>query len=59
MERLARFRRQARRACDRKRRYKYGVHLPNPRYDAQDVAASLTRIGFETIVGLDLEGRDG
>jgi hypothetical protein len=55
MERPARFRRQARRACDRKRRYKYGVHLPNPRCDAQDVAASLTRIGFETIVGVDLD----
>jgi hypothetical protein len=35
--------------------YKNAVHLPNPRNDAQDVAASLTRIGFETIVGLDLD----
>ena len=35
--------------------YKNAVHLPNPRNDAQDVAASLTRIGFETIVGVDLD----
>src|SRR3984893_1725618 len=35
--------------------YENAVHLPNPRNDAQDVAAALTRIGFETIVGLDLD----
>jgi Caspase domain len=35
--------------------YQNAVHLPNPRNDAQDVAASLTRTGFETIVGLDLD----
>jgi uncharacterized caspase-like protein len=35
--------------------YKNAVHLPNPRNDAQDAAASLTRTGFETIVGLDLD----
>jgi hypothetical protein len=35
--------------------YKNAVHVPNPRNDAQDVAASLTRIGFETIVGVDLD----
>jgi uncharacterized caspase-like protein len=35
--------------------YKNAVHLPNPRNDAQDVAASLARTGFETIVGLDLD----
>src|ERR1019366_808102 len=28
--------------------YKNAVHLPNPRNDAQDVAASLARTGFET-----------
>lgn len=34
--------------------YQNAVHLPNPRNDAQDVADALTRSGFETIVGLDL-----
>lgn len=29
--------------------------LPNPRNDAQDVAAALKRSGFETIVGVDLD----
>lgn len=29
--------------------------LPNRRHDAEDVAAALKRIGFETIVGLDLD----
>jgi hypothetical protein len=35
--------------------YQNAVHLPNPRNDAEDVAASLTHTGFETIVGLDLD----
>jgi Caspase domain len=35
--------------------YRNAVHLPNPGNDAQDVAASLTRTGFETMVGLDLD----
>ena len=29
--------------------------LPNPRNDAEDVAAALKRSGFETIVGIDLD----
>jgi TPR repeat protein len=35
--------------------YTQAPHLPNPGHDAQDVAAALKRIGFETIVGLDLD----
>src|SRR5712672_2068045 len=35
--------------------YRNAAHLPNPRNDAQDVAAALTRTGFETVVGLDLD----
>ena len=35
--------------------YKNALHLPNPRNDAEDVAAALTRIGFETILGLDVD----
>jgi hypothetical protein len=35
--------------------YQSGPLLPNPRNDAQDVAASLQRSGFETIVGVDLD----
>lgn len=29
--------------------------LPNPRNDAEDVAAALKRSGFETFIGLDLD----
>jgi uncharacterized caspase-like protein len=32
-----------------------GVGDPNPPNDAQDVAAALKRLDFETIVGLDLD----
>ena len=35
--------------------YQHSSRLPNPRNDAEDVAAALTRIGFETILGLDLD----
>lgn len=35
--------------------YKNAATLQNPRNDATDVADTLTRIGFETIVGLDLD----
>jgi hypothetical protein len=38
--------------------YKNAPTLQNPRNDAQDVSAALQRLGFETIVGLDLD-RDG
>jgi hypothetical protein len=34
--------------------YARAPHLPNPAHDAEDVAAALKRIGFETIVGTDL-----
>ena len=34
--------------------YAYAPHLPNPPHDAEDVAAALKRVGFETIMGLDL-----
>jgi formylglycine-generating enzyme required for sulfatase activity len=34
--------------------YQNSPRLPNPRNDAEDVAASLQRSGFETIVGLDM-----
>lgn len=35
--------------------YASAPRLPNPRNDAEDVAAALKRSGFETIVGLDLD----
>src|SRR5215470_2416523 len=35
--------------------YQNATPLPNPRNDAEDVAAALKRVGFETIVGLDLD----
>jgi len=35
--------------------YRNAPPLPNPRNDAEDVAAALKRTGFETIVGLDLD----
>jgi carboxyl-terminal processing protease len=35
--------------------YQNAPRLPNPRNDAQDVAAALKRVGFDTIVGLDLD----
>ena len=35
--------------------YRNAPALPNPRNDAQDVGAALTRTGFETIVGIDLD----
>lgn len=35
--------------------YRNATPLPNPRNDAQDVAAALTRTGFETIIGIDLD----
>lgn len=35
--------------------YRHANVLPNPRNDAEDVAAALKRSGFETVVGLDLD----
>jgi Caspase domain len=35
--------------------YSSAPRLPNPRNDAGDVASTLKRNGFETIVGLDLD----
>jgi formylglycine-generating enzyme required for sulfatase activity len=35
--------------------YKNATRLPNPRNDAEDIAAALKRKGFETIVGFDLD----
>src|ERR1700741_2080722 len=35
--------------------YRSTTRLANTRNDAQDVAAALKRIGFDTIAGLDLE----
>lgn len=35
--------------------YARGPYLPNPVHDAEDVAASLKRSGFEIIVGTDLD----
>jgi hypothetical protein len=35
--------------------YKNAPQLPNPKNDAQDVAAALKRTDFETILGLDLD----
>jgi hypothetical protein len=34
--------------------YKYAPHLPNPAHDAEDVAAALNRMGFQTILEIDL-----
>ena len=34
--------------------YAYAPHLPNPAHDAEDVAAALNRIGFQTILEIDL-----
>jgi len=38
--------------------YAHAEHLPNPVHDAQDVAAALKRIGFETILETDLDQND-
>ena len=35
--------------------YSSAARLPNPRNDAEDVAATVKRNGFETIVGFDLD----
>jgi len=35
--------------------YKNTTRLPNPKNDAEDVAAALNRLGFETVVGIDLD----
>jgi carboxyl-terminal processing protease len=35
--------------------YANASRLPNPGNDARDVAATLTRLGFDTILGLDLD----
>ncbi|MGO9007064.1 MAG: SUMF1/EgtB/PvdO family nonheme iron enzyme [Beijerinckiaceae bacterium] len=35
--------------------YAHAPLLPNPRHDAEDVAASLKRTGFDTILGTDLD----
>ena len=35
--------------------YANASRLPNPGNDARDVAAALTRLGFDTILGLDLD----
>jgi hypothetical protein len=35
--------------------YKNAIALPNPRHDAEDVSAGLKRVGFDVIVGLDLD----
>jgi uncharacterized caspase-like protein len=35
--------------------YQNATALPNPPNDARDVSAALTRTGFETIVGIDLD----
>ena len=35
--------------------YAHTTPLPNPRNDAEDIAAALKRSGFETIVGIDLD----
>jgi len=35
--------------------YKNTTRLPNPKNDAEDVAAALNRLGFETVVGVDLD----
>ena len=38
--------------------YEKAETLPNPKNDAEDVAAALKRAGFETIVGIDLSKTD-
>ena len=38
--------------------YEKAETLPNPKNDAEDVAAALKRAGFETIVGIDLNKTD-
>src|SRR5262249_2825674 len=35
--------------------YRNATPLPNPRHDAEDVAAALRRAGFETVLGTDLD----
>jgi uncharacterized caspase-like protein len=35
--------------------YAHAPHLPNPAHDANDVAAALKRVGFDTIVETDLD----
>ncbi|MGP0060826.1 MAG: caspase domain-containing protein [Beijerinckiaceae bacterium] len=35
--------------------YAHSEHLPNPPHDAEDVAAALKRVGFDTILGTDLD----
>jgi uncharacterized caspase-like protein len=35
--------------------YAHVPQLPNPSHDAKEVAAALQRIGFQTIVGIDLD----
>jgi uncharacterized caspase-like protein len=35
--------------------YAHAPHLPNPRHDADDVAAALKRLDFDTIQGIDLD----
>jgi uncharacterized caspase-like protein len=35
--------------------YRHAGLLPNPRHDAEDVSVQLRAIGFETIVGVDLD----
>lgn len=35
--------------------YAHAPHLPNPTHDAEGVAAALRRIGFDTILGVDLD----
>src|ERR1700691_2672347 len=35
--------------------YAHAPHLPNPTHDAEDVAAALKRVGFDIILGTDLD----
>jgi uncharacterized caspase-like protein len=37
--------------------YKNTQQLPNPRHDAEDIAAALRRVGFDAIIGVDLDKR--
>src|ERR1700752_1742423 len=37
--------------------YQNAAELQNPRNDAEDVATTLRRLGFEVIAGLDLDDR--
>jgi hypothetical protein len=53
LDRRSGARREARRARDRKRSLQERCHAP--RNDATDVSEALKRLGFETIVGLDLD----